>query len=435
MFNQISFKTISSSSVFLLSILIHLDTMTMRPTTKGASNFTSKVLPTSLTGSTKTFSTRPWPTSESIASAQALGQSKHNQSEQQSQAGSGNQTKWYQGKPFKYGAGAGAVAGAGLLYKDYKDKESFEKREQSDDAAEANSDLYATFLRSKHESIFSKDISFEQWLVWWNKFWAETDNVAVVYPELYKVFLRIKEDLGISEDVPIRIVKEGSDVIGTAGGFFFPALDSIVLAAHYRTRNTSDLISTIVHELEHYKQLHKYYGSFHADFLEPYNHVELRVETAADAAAAGYFDCPECLKDRAYGRSFLKHDPRETDEGYITTEEGYFSKQDYDDYIKRAQCEGELCKAHRYIGAADRIIDARNAQAQLRNDEIKKYGYLRNQDLALPVKLKGITPVYGVQPFSYLDETRQLSEYVRHVDLHNSIQQIPLKYYLPESKA
>jgi len=105
------------------------------------------------------------------------------------------------------------------------------------------------------------------------------------------------------------------------------------------------VLSTIVHELEHCRQRNKFFGSYHIDNIKKQKDT-LRKEVAADAAAADYLYCFECLSELSKSKGW-HHDPHETKYGYFTSSQGYFLQKDYDIYADRARKDGALCYAHK----------------------------------------------------------------------------------------
>ena len=158
--------------------------------------------------------------------------------------------------------------------------------------------------------------------------------------EIYAVFERIKTDFGITEEVALY---EGS--LKSAEGHYTSALylptqtAIIINRAHLQNmqnkREKTRLIQTIAHELEHHRQHNNYFGSYHGS-------DQCATEHGAEAAAAGYVDCAECLEflqQRELSRPIIQT------EG-ITGKDGYFTVLDYASYVQRACQEGTLCKAH-----------------------------------------------------------------------------------------
>lgn len=183
----------------------------------------------------------------------------------------------------------------------------------------------------------------------------ESDD-AIKDPELYAVMLQIKKDLNITNKVNFRIwhkqphknviaqFKRGRKLHDSP----LPEIPAtILISPNYKSMTKSDLICTIAHELEHMRQYLRYPGSYH--LYDDISEIRIKkAEMGADAAAADYLYCSECLTDLASSiKGFIVYDPHDTEHGYFTTEYGYFSPEDYQPYIDRA-CENDaMCKAHR----------------------------------------------------------------------------------------
>lgn len=344
----------------------------MRSITNKTSSRASQSL-AAATGASNTFSTRPWPTQEEIKYAQAntskasfsnpfsQQQSNQQKSDDKSQSQENQKSKWYKAKSFKYPAAGIVVAGrTAELYKRQKDKEwqkSLSLLEQNKESKKEQ-EAVNRWLREKEEKEAAKKAKEEEeenskrlieirkgsWA------WAISDDIADVDPELYSVILKIKKDIGIAEDVPVRIAKKGKSILpADALGAYNPRLDCIFLQNDINVQRRSNLIHILVHEFEHYRQNHNYHGSFHVKHLNPeqIKKTNLSQETGADAASAGYFDCPDCLKE--IQADAWPHNPHETDQGHFSTPKGYFSNTDYDDYIKNSECEERFCAPHKDI--------------------------------------------------------------------------------------
>ena len=301
-------------------------------------------------GASSAFSTRPWPTQSSINDAKAssskiglaqpFGKEQNNQ--QKSESGEHGQenpkAKWYQGKTFKGVVAGGVGAAVSNAYK-YKKVQPVEKEaadKQKKDEENDENDIHPA------EEVFLKSV-----------------DVKEVDPDLYTVFLRIKKDMGVMEDIHFRILIDDYNNILASDSLGYSFMHCCVDDNDNATSATNILllnkccyglpkamiIQTIAHELEHFRQYHKYIGSYHPSIRIRKDKDILRVETGADAAAAGYLDCPECLKDCAKNK--FPHEPHETEFGCFSSPNGYFSKEDFDPYIERAKCEGVACRAHR----------------------------------------------------------------------------------------
>ena len=277
-----------------------------------------------------------------------------------------------------------------------------------------------------------------------------TDDVATVDSDLYKVILRIKKDIGISDNVPVRIAKKGfapkyfgdKDTKASARAYYSSYLDCIVLSHKYRSWNKSSLIATLVHEFEHYRQYHKYHGSYGSDFEEKDN---LKLETGADAAAAGYFDCPKCLKELQETKGI--HAPYETDEGYFSSPGGYFSNDDYQPYIDRVMEDCELCHAHEVKKSIDKELIYKNintAIKKIKDDARKRHKELAKYDAydlspSLLVRVENLSNLYGVAKPSKKSLLKDVGNVATNVwdvvvDPFYYSDKTTLKDYLPKEK-
>ncbi len=230
-------------------------------------------------------------------------------------------SNWYQGKKWKYSL----AAGLGGLY-GYKTYKKVTKENQE---------------KFKHYwMINSKDAKDHD-------------------PKIYELFLKIKKDLGITENIDLRIGNNDRGMHSSAT--HNNALKTIFLNNNYTTWHPIARIQILAHELGHVKQYHDYPDSYHIPPLYKilFFHltgqdlgVKLKAETGADANAAGYFDCPECLQHVSNElitedtNHLLLHAPQDLPFGYFSTPLGYFSGIDYLPYIQRAYLDGELCEAH-----------------------------------------------------------------------------------------
>ncbi len=202
---------------------------------------------------------------------------------------------------------------------------------------------------------------------------SNTVDMKEADPELYDVCMSIKKDLKIVDDIQFRVIESDNNYFPEflAGQtkpirFLFPIEKTytfVLINSNYKNQKNakSVVIHIIAHELEHVRQLlcnqdtQKYSDSY--DFKKTplcWDDVKrnLKLETGADAASCDYQDCSVCLQ-AAQTRSEHEHNPKDTDLGYFTTSHGYFSKQDYDLWIKRAQENDALCPAHRNNKADD----------------------------------------------------------------------------------
>jgi hypothetical protein len=183
-----------------------------------------------------------------------------------------------------------------------------------------------------------------------------SDDAAILDPELYEVFLQIKKDYGITEDIDFRIAHPESL---PAEACYFPPFNIILLYSEYKDLSKPELINAIAHELEHHRQYYRYPGSFHIDFLDRdkfgrlKNDVDLKAEVGADAAACAYQYCSKCLKSQIYrGHDYR---PRNREHGYFTSDQGYFSKSDVRLFAKQAKIDRALCLAHQKFDKAHKM--------------------------------------------------------------------------------
>jgi uncharacterized protein YbcI len=187
---------------------------------------------------------------------------------------------------------------------------------------------------------------------------ANSVNAKDADPELYDVFLKIKKDMGIDEDVTLRI---RTDDAFTNDAEYDPFFYIVLINKNYKNESKSFIVNALVHELEHHRQYNRYFGSYAFSNLEDRRNsvrlgtqsptgIHLKLEAGAEATAAGYFDCSECLKDIANKRNALEYnsDPN-LPSGYFRSTCGYFVKEDYDPYIERALQDGKLCKGHELL--------------------------------------------------------------------------------------
>ncbi len=103
----------------------------------------------------------------------------------------------------------------------------------------------------------------------------------------------------------------------------------------------------------------------------------------ADAAAAGFFDCPECLHEistesQQENNALRKYNPQELQSGHFTTELGYFAKPDYEPYYQRACLEGESCEAHTKLGQPKKIGYSKFFDSGMKYDQ--HYGQIYDQN-------------------------------------------------------
>lgn len=150
---------------------------------------------------------------------------------------------------------------------------------------------------------------------------------------LLDLYYQIAKKCGIEESnvPPLFVMKSDCDFKGfnneNIHGVF--SLDRIAISKNRASLSIDNphLIETLAHELEHYRQKNKYAGSYHGD-------DSVMKETGADAAAAGYVECYQCL------RKIASCSQEQQDSS------GYFCQDDYLPYLIRAKEEGCLCQMH-----------------------------------------------------------------------------------------
>lgn len=165
--------------------------------------------------------------------------------------------------------------------------------------------------------------------------WKNEDLLLSEVPtdmDLLQVFEALKKKLDVPHDVSLRIVDtEAPEIIQRIGsgqaGYYAYYSKILYLSKKYKSLDILYVVMALAHDLEHARQFAKCPGSYHG------NDPKLR-ETGADAAVAGYIECPCCLKKIA---SDLNHGDKN---------KGYFCYDDYEPYIKRAQEAKLFCKAH-----------------------------------------------------------------------------------------
>lgn len=160
-----------------------------------------------------------------------------------------------------------------------------------------------------------------------------SEDAAVVAPELNEVFVQITKDFGITENVRLRIWKDSE--LANVAAFTSPEghysnYSQTVYLGCVRDLFPSKIIHNIAHELEHHRQFQKYPGS------KPFSYVNWADnEQGADAAAARYQQCSECLR-------IVSKDVTED-----VQKQGYFSSEDYESYAQEALIKGAQCLAHK----------------------------------------------------------------------------------------
>lgn len=165
----------------------------------------------------------------------------------------------------------------------------------------------------------------------WQNYNDTSSLIEVQDPEFNKVCQKIIKILGIKEKVQFKFHK--GKLSENVLGFYpfhstlftnkiIPGSKTVYINRDYYNKNKSMTIHTIVHELEHHRQVNKYPGSYHGN-------NEKLMETGADAAAAGFFDCIECLQSNMSKASF--------------NDKGYFNQKDYECYLTRLKEKTTYC--------------------------------------------------------------------------------------------
>lgn len=304
-----------------------------------------------LQGTKQTFSTNSSPTQSQTNTTVQIPVESSNQAlakvidEQKQEQGSSKKSKWYQGK-WKYFTGLGPTAG---MLGNESSKNSISNKEP----IVSNENMLQDELIKKDN--YKSDQRF-----------LNSQKAELIAPKLNSTFLKIKKLLGIQEDIHLRINTNTDNFSLNADALFLPQYNCIIINAEYSNWSPFQIIRTLVHELEHVKQIYHYPDSYKLSSLKAYQTSKikgkksetgehLKAETGADASAAGFFDCPECLHEisKQYEKAknpLLKYNPEELQSGYFTTELGYFAPKDYQPYIKRACLDGELCEGHKILG-------------------------------------------------------------------------------------
>ena len=159
--------------------------------------------------------------------------------------------------------------------------------------------------------------------------------VSKVDRELFTIFEKIKKTMEIKESIKFEFI-ESKEEIPFIAAYDRSNLRVIINKVLYdqmlKDKQYSEIVGVLVHELEHHKQHENYPGSYnhYANKKTSFYFYEMSwVEIGADAAKAGYFDCPFCLK-------CLKEDQ-------IKRTIQYFTPEDYDCYISRAEEDIKIC--------------------------------------------------------------------------------------------
>lgn len=278
--------------------------------------------------------------------------------EQQQEQDHSKKSKWYQNKKWEYPGILAAGTATGITVENVHADFEPDHEKKAQEMDQINRLLQERYLKSE-----------------------DTQKIA---PKLYALFLKIKNDLGITENIELRIEKFQDNSVITADATYLPQYNCILIKEYYTEWNSIDLIRVLAHELEHAKQALHYFGSYKLSSLQDYqtSQIEgiesetgthLKAETGADASAAGYFDCPKCLQEIAKNlkesdHPLLQYHPQGLPSGHFTTKLGYFAPQDYDSYIERACKDGELCEAHTLLGKPKKIGYPKNVLESMKFD-------------------------------------------------------------------
>lgn len=215
-----------------------------------------------------------------------------------------------------------------------------------------------TSSQSKQEKLQREKSRYEEE---WVDIVKKSQKLKEVDFETWNIFCKIKLDLGITEDVQALIVPHDYEIRGNDVfcAMYVSDKHAILLRAGYRHESYSKLLYTLAHELEHHRQNLEYLGSYHG-------FSGAKQEHAADAAAAGYIQCAECLKKIATYYRCRKYndlsgfDVEEKISKKMCRSTGYFGPKDFDPYITRAEDDNCLCQAHRVGATIDDKCNLKN---------------------------------------------------------------------------
>ncbi len=176
------------------------------------------------------------------------------------------------------------------------------------------------------------------------------------FRNIYNVFMRIQNDLGLQGKVALRLLvgdhKLFDDLhIDSAQAFYVPETDTVFLKLDnwivsdfsknkkYRDCYASCMIFTLTHELQHARQelVERYYAKKSStNFLSQgsTNFLPQARERNADEVAARYIACWKCL-------TYVSFLPSEHNKN-----SGYMTQDDFKPYIEKAKENNCLCKAH-----------------------------------------------------------------------------------------
>jgi hypothetical protein len=219
---------------------------------------------------------------------------------------------------------------------------------------------------AKDEKLQREKLRYEQE---WIDIVKNSQKLEEEDPYLWNIFCQIKLDLGITENIDVRVVPYNYEIRGDDGFFamYVGGKHTILLRAGYARESYPKLIYTLAHELEHHRQIFKYIGSYHG-----FNRA--KQEHGADAAAAGYIQCAECLKEvSTYYRCRKDNDlsgfnVEEKILNKIAFYVGYFGPKDFACYIAQAEKDHCLCKAHQANATVEDVHNLQNYVPMFKNE-------------------------------------------------------------------
>lgn len=183
----------------------------------------------------------------------------------------------------------------------------------------------------------------------------QSHNAKYSHPEIFKVFQKIKQDLGIKRNVRLHIMYDNFNFNGTTihnvFGLYILSTNTIYLSPLCLEYGPIAIISTMIHEIEHYRQFNSYPNSFHpaTSCFAITNKSELSLcEYYADQAIAKQLQCYCCLHACAITSLHLDH------------ELGYFHYFNYIPYIIKNLYLGKTCTIHDPINQLKGLITQQN---------------------------------------------------------------------------
>jgi hypothetical protein len=172
----------------------------------------------------------------------------------------------------------------------------------------------------------------------WQVYNDTSSLIEVQDPEFNQFCQKLVVAIGIKEKMQFKFHrgKLSEDTLGfypsgrTIFNKIIPGSRTVYINKDYYQKNKSKTLGVIRHELEHHCQVNKYRGSYHGG-------DDKLMETGADAAAAGFFDCIGCLEIVANSSGNSKK----------SSDLGYFTKAHYECYLallreNKKYCDG--CK-------------------------------------------------------------------------------------------